>query len=139
MTIQEQEDLLNKFNEKGIKEIYLGKQLVQKKVCMQKDIGVHNNLFGGNLLAWIDEAAAAFISEAINFRPVVTLKINEVLFKAPVKLHDVINIDCEIINIGKSSINVEVQVVNTNSNKIVCTSNLVFVHVYPKTMKPKEI
>lgn len=139
MTIQEQENLLRKFKEKGISESYFGKQLVQKKVCMQKDIGVMENLFGGNLLAWIDESAAGFVSEVIGFRPVVTLKISEVLFKAPVKLHDVINIDCTISKIGKSSISVEVQVVNTHTHKIVCTCDLVFVHVDSQTMKPKEI
>ena len=139
MTIQEEENLLIKFSEKNINESYFGKQLVQKKVCMQKDIGVLDNLFGGNLLAWIDESSAAFVSEVIGFRPVVTLKISEVLFKAPVKLHDVINIDCTITSIGNSSINVEVQVVNTHSHKIVCTCDLVFVHVDAKTMKPKEI
>jgi len=127
------------FIEKGINPKFLKKQLVQKKVCMQKDIGVHNNLFGGNLLSWIDEAAAAFISETIGFRPVVTLKINEVLFKAPVKLHDIINIDCKILHMGTSSIKVLVEVVNTRTNNVVCTTDIVFVHIDPETMKSKEI
>lgn len=65
--------LLEVFKKKNIKPIFFGKQLVQKKICMQKDIGVLNNLFGGNLLSWVDESAAGFVSEAIGFRPVVTV------------------------------------------------------------------
>lgn len=139
MKLQEQENLLKIFREKNISDDFFGKQLVQKKVCMQKDIGVLDNLFGGNLLSWIDESAAGYISEAIGFKPIVTLKISEVLFKAPVKLQDVINIYCTITNVGKSSINVLVDVINTHSEKTVCTCDLVFVHVDPETMKPKEI
>jgi acyl-CoA thioesterase YciA len=122
----------------GIKTKYLGKHLVQKKVCMTKDIGIHGNLFGGNLLQWIDEAAAGFIHEALNHHPVVTLKISEVLFKEPVKVNDVINIDVQIIRIGKTSITVDIQVVNTKTGNIVCTLEAVFVHV-DKRMKPKKI
>ena len=139
MDIKEQEELLNNFKSKNINIKFLGKQLVQKKVCMQKDIGVLGNLFGGNLLAWIDESVAGFVTEAINFRPVVTLRISEVLFKAPVKLNDVINIDCTITHIGKTSISISVEVINTHSTKTVCTCDLVFVHVDKETMLPKEI
>jgi acyl-CoA thioesterase YciA len=39
------------------------KQLVTKKIVMAKDIGIHGNLFGGTLMAWLDEAAAAYATE----------------------------------------------------------------------------
>ena len=38
-------------------------QLINKKICMGKDIGIHGNMFGGILMAWIDEAAAAYATE----------------------------------------------------------------------------
>ena len=139
MELSEIEKQIINFEEKHINPKFGGKQLIQKKVCMQKDIGVLGNLFGGNLLSWIDESAAGFISEAIGFRPIVTLKISEVLFKAPVKLHDVININCTIKHIGKTSILVSVEVMNTHSKRVVYTCDLVFVHVDSETMKPKEI
>ena len=34
-------------------------KLITKKICMTKDIGIHGNVFGGILMSWIDEAAAA--------------------------------------------------------------------------------
>lgn len=129
-------ELITKCAEKGIHSKYISKQLIQKKTCMTKDVGVQGNLFGGNLLAWIDESAAGFISEMIGFRPVVTLKISEVLFKEPVRVNDVINIDGTITHIGKSSIGILVEVLNVKTNKLVCTCEMVFVHVDPHTMKP---
>lgn len=127
------------FNTKNIDPYFLNKNLVQKKVCMQKDIGVLGNLFGGNLLAWIDESAAGYVYQAIDHRPVVTLKISEVLFKAPVKVNDVVNIFCTILHVGNSSVKVLVEILNTRSKKEVCTCELIFVHVDPQTLKSKEI
>ena len=132
-------ELEKKCSEKEINHKFLGRQLVQKKTCMTKDVGVHGNLFGGNLLSWIDEAAAGFISEMIMFRPVVTLKISEVLFTEPVKVNDVVNIDILVTNIGDSSIRVLVEVFNLKSKRTVCTCEMTFVHVDPNTMKSKKI
>ena len=42
-------------------------QLINKKICMGKDIGIHGNMFGGILMAWIDEAAASFATEPADF------------------------------------------------------------------------
>jgi len=123
---------------KRIKEQYRGRHLIQKKVCMTQNIGVHGNLFGGDLLRWLDEAAAAFVSEATGFLPMVTLKISEVIFYHPVKVNDIINIDAEIIKIGNSSVTLKMFVVNTHTQKIVCTTSIVFVHV-DENMKPKQI
>ena len=130
-----EKELLEACAEKKINAKYIHKQLIQKKVCMTKDVGVHNNLFGGNLLSWIDESAASHISEMIGFRPVVTLKISEVLFKEPVKVHDVINIDGTVLCIGNSSIKLLIEVLNVKTLKQVCTCEMVFVHVDANSMK----
>ena len=34
-----------------------GMRLLGTKVCKKHDLGVHNNLFGGTMLSWIDELA----------------------------------------------------------------------------------
>ncbi len=38
-------------------------KLVSKRIVMAKDIGIHGNLFGGILMAWIDEVVAAYATE----------------------------------------------------------------------------
>ena len=113
----------------GIDQVYLDRQLMQKKVCMTKDIGLNDNLFGGFLLQWIDESAAGHVSEAIGHRRVVTLKMSEVLFEAPVKVGDIISIDGTITSIGKTSITIYVQVFNTRSRKEVCSTEMIYVHI----------
>jgi acyl-CoA thioesterase YciA len=123
------EDLNAKCERLGINQIYLERQLMQKKVCMTKDVGLNDNLFGGFLLQWIDEAASGHISQVIGHRRVVTLKMSEVLFEAPVKVKDIISINGTITNVGKTSITMYVQVFNTRSQKEVCSTEMIFVHV----------
>ena len=61
-------------------------ELISTHICMKKDIGVHNNLFGGIMLAWLDEAGAAFTSQQIDSPNILTLKMSEVLFKEPIRV-----------------------------------------------------
>ena len=131
-------DIFHEAQKRHVDERYISKQLIQKKVCMTKDIGVNNNLFGGYLLQWIDEAAAGHVYEAIGFKPIVTLKMSEVLFKAPVKVGEIINIDGTITKIGNSSITIYIQVSNTNTGQEVCSTEIVFVKI-DENGKPKEI
>lgn len=55
--------------------------LVTKKIVMSKDIGIHGNLFGGTLMAWLDEAAGSFASEYCLTPNLVTVKVGELIFK----------------------------------------------------------
>ena len=65
-----------------IKEISL--ELITTKVCMTKDIGVHGNLFGGAMLAWLDEAALAYTCQVADSTRMVTRSMSEVIFEKPV-------------------------------------------------------
>ena len=55
-------------------------KLLGTKVCKKHDLGVHNNLFGGVMLSWVDELAVAFVNEICHSPNMVTLKMEEVLF-----------------------------------------------------------
>lgn len=37
-------------------------ELISTRICMTKDLGICNNMFGGVLLSILDEAGAAFAS-----------------------------------------------------------------------------
>ena len=84
-------------------------QLLGTKVCKKYDLGVHNNLFGGTMLSWVDESAVAFVNEVCHCPTMVTLKIEEVLFKSPVKENNLIKIYGQIDRIGGKSITVSVE------------------------------
>lgn len=100
---------------------------------MTKDLGVHGNLFGGNMLSWIDEAAgtmAATVSQSPNM---VTLKINEVIFLKAVKVGYMIKIYGEVSRIGTTSITLKVEArklnVMTLEEILVVETEITFVRI----------
>ncbi len=108
-------------------------KLISKKICMAKDIGIYNNLFGGTLMEWIDEAGAAFATEYCFTPNMVTLRVGELLFKKPVKTGNHIRIYGEVISLGKTSINIKVEVrkysLYSGEEVVVCTTNMTFVRI----------
>ncbi|MEI8279093.1 MAG: hotdog domain-containing protein [Bacteroidota bacterium] len=108
-------------------------KLINKKICMGKDIGIHGNVFGGILMSWIDEAAAAFATEYCCTPNMVTLRVGELLFKRPLKVGNHIRINGEVAHLGKTSItlNVEARKYNLYSGEdsVVCTTSITFVRI----------
>jgi len=100
---------------------------------MAKDLGVHGNLFGGNMLAWIDESGATMASMICRSPNMVTLRVDEVLFKKPVKEGFLIRIYGEVESIGNTSItlNVEARRYNVISEEetLVCSTTITFVRI----------
>lgn len=100
---------------------------------MSKDIGIHGNLFGGILMAWIDEAAAAFATEYCFTPNMVTLKVGELLFKKPIKAGNHIRIYGDVAHLGNTSITLAIEVKKYNlysgEETIVCTTNIAFVRI----------
>ena len=104
-----------------------------QKLCMGKDLGIHGNLFGGIMLAWIDEAAASYAAAICHSPNMVTVKIDEVNFKKPVKIGFQIRIYGEVQQVGTTSItlNIEARKYNVYSaeESLVCTTKIVFVRI----------
>lgn len=103
------------------------------KLCMTKDIGVHGNLFGGNMLAWLDEAAATWACSVCKNPNMVTVKIDEMVFERPVKNGHQVNIYGEVTRVGSSSITIYVEARNVNfytaEEKTVCSTIFTFVRI----------
>jgi len=108
-------------------------KLIGTKVCKKSDLGIHNNLFGGTMLSWIDESAVAFCSEVCFTPNLVTLKLDEVIFKEPVKENNLIKIYAKVVGFGNTTIALEVEArkfnVYTHEEKIVTSTKLVFVRI----------
>jgi acyl-CoA thioesterase YciA len=81
---------------------------VTSKLCMIKDLGCNGNLFGGNMLAWIDEAAAIYDLQKTCENRVVTVKFNEISFTKPVREGDIVDFYCTNAAIKESSITFEI-------------------------------
>ncbi|MBN1338850.1 MAG: hypothetical protein JXA03_05965 [Bacteroidales bacterium] len=108
-------------------------ELVSTKICKTSDIGVNNNLFGGALLSWMDEAGGSFACTRCCTPNMITLKIDEVLFKKPVKVKEHIKIYAKVLGVGKSSIKILVEARRVDfENKdeaLVCSTQMLFVRI----------
>ena len=107
--------------------------LVTKKIVMAKDIGIHGNLFGGTLMAWIDEAAAAFATEYCYTPNMVTVRVGEFIFKKPLKAGQHIRIYAEVTKLGNTSITLAMEAYKyslySGEETLVCSTNTTFVRI----------
>ena len=102
-------------------------------MCMTKDIGVHGNLFGGIMLAWLDEVAATWACSVCQNPNMVTVKIDEMVFKKPVKTGEQVNIYGEVKEMGTTSMTIYVEARNknfyTHEEVPVCSTFFTFVRI----------
>ena len=114
-------------------------ELISSHICMTKNIGINGNLFGGEILSWIDQAAAAFATEKCYTPHVVTGTMEQVVFKSPVKVGEIIKLYGEIINIGNKSITLKIEARNfspyTHEEQTVCCTDMTFVRIDPTSGK----
>lgn len=117
-------------------------RLISTKLCKTSDIGVNDNLFGGTMLAWLDEAGGILASCICHSPNVITLKMDQVVFKEPVKVKEQIRIYGKADRIGKTSVSIflDARRVNfkTGDEVTVCSTNMIFVRI-DEQGKPVEI
>ncbi len=68
------------------------------------NLGVSGNLFGGQVMAWMDEAAALYAIWATGGEKVVTRRFSEILFDHPVHNGEILEFDCGNPVCGRTSI-----------------------------------
>jgi len=112
---------------------HLAMHYVATKICQASEIGYNGNLFGGTMLSWLDEAGAAFAGYLCRTPNMVTLKMNEVLFKRPVKIGHHVRIYAKAVHMGTSSLSVRVEARRFDFQKdleeIVCSTQVVYVKI----------
>ena len=95
-----------------------------------QDANLQGNVHGGNIMKLMDEAGG---SAAIRHaqRPVVTVVVDQVLFREPVHLGDLVTLAAELTYVGRSSMEVrlEVNAQNLLSGKVTHTNTAYFVYV----------
>ena len=99
----------------------------------QSDLGFHGNLFGGKLLAWLDAAGAAYAMEVCDSPRMVTVKIDECVFKKPAKEGQLLKIYGKVLDIGKSSLTLELEArshnVYSGTQSVILSTNIKFVRI----------
>ena len=117
-------------------------------VMMPKDTNPHGTIFGGVVLSYLDQAGAiGAIHEVVKaggaIPKVVTVAINRVEFKQPVRVGDVVRFMTRLVRLGRTSITVHVDVEAERGGKTlrVTEAELVYVGVDLTTpdRKPKPL
>jgi acyl-CoA thioesterase YciA len=101
-----------------------------RKFVKPPDLNPHGTLFGGRVLEWIDEEAAIFAACQVGSSSLVTKLMSEVNFVSSARNGDIIEIGCETLNFGRTSIAVRCQVRNKETEALITeVDKIVFVHV----------
>ena len=101
-----------------------------RKVVTPKDLNPHGTLFGGRALEWIDEEAFIFASCQLGSTSLVTKLMSTVDFVSSARLGDIVEIGCEALKFGTTSISVKCQVRRmATADLITEVGEIVFVNV----------
>ncbi len=108
-------------------------ELISTHVCKESNVGFHGNLFGGVMLAWLDEAAAAYVCQMCDTPRMVTVKMAEVYFRKPVRPGQIIKVYGELKCIGECSATVKLEARRhspyNGSQRVVLTTEMTFVRI----------
>jgi len=108
-------------------------ELISTHFVKTQDVGYHGNLFGGVMLAWLDEAAAAYAAQVADTPRMVTRHIASLTFEKPVRPGQIIKIYGEVAKIGKTSLKLNIDVrrhsVYNGTQRTVVGTQMTFVRI----------
>jgi acyl-CoA thioesterase YciA len=108
-------------------------ELISTHPIKKSDLGFHANLFGGKLLAWLDAAGAAMAMEVCDTPRMVTIKIDECVFKRPAKEGQLIKIYGEVSDIGNTSLTLYLEArahsVYSGQQSVILSTKIKFVRI----------
>jgi len=101
-----------------------------RKWVKPEDLNANETLFGGKLLAWIDEEAALYSIIQLENSKVVTKYMSEINFMSSARKGDIIEIGIEVIKFGKTSLNLNCEVRNKMTREPILTvDNIIMVNL----------
>lgn len=108
-------------------------ELVTTHICTTSEIGLHENMFGGAILSIIDLSSGAYASQICDTPRMVTVKIDELVFKNPIKAGNIIKCYARVKEFGHTSITLYIEVrkhnVYTGKQSVVVHTNIKFVRI----------
>ena len=108
-------------------------ELITTYICKASDIGIHSNMFGGTILGLIDQSSGAYAAQICDTPRIVTIKIDELIFKSPVKVGSLLKIYGKVDKFGNTSIKLYIEVrkhnVHTGKQEAVTQTSITFVRI----------
>ncbi|GGF62048.1 acyl-CoA thioesterase [Wenyingzhuangia marina] len=101
-----------------------------RKWVKPEDLNANGTLFGGKLLAWIDEEAALYSIIQLENSKVVTKYMSEINFLSSARQGDIVEIGMEVEKFGKSSLTLNCEVRNKMTREtIIKVDNIIMVNL----------
>jgi acyl-CoA hydrolase len=108
-------------------------ELISTHPVKKADLGFHANLFGGKCLSWIDSAGAAMAMEVCDTPRMVTVKIDECLFKRPAREGQLLKIYGKVSSVGNTSLTLQLEArahnVYSGQQSVILSTNIKFVRI----------
>ncbi|APY00283.1 acyl-CoA thioesterase [Lacinutrix venerupis] len=108
-----------------------------RKWVKPEDLNPNGTLFGGRLLAWIDEEAALYTVVQLNNSKIVTKYMSEINFNSKAVEGDIVEIGMEVKKFGKSSITLKCEVRNMMTRETIITVEDIIMVNLDENGKPK--
>ncbi|WP_338733955.1 acyl-CoA thioesterase [Mangrovimonas cancribranchiae] len=101
-----------------------------RKWVKPEDLNPNGTLFGGRLLAWIDEEAALYTLIQLENKRIVTKFMSEINFKSSAKQGDIVELGIEVVNFGKTSLTLHCEARNKMTRETILTiDNIIMVNL----------
>ncbi len=84
---------------------------ITSKMCLNGDVGIHGNMFGGRMLSLMDESAAIYAKLYTGEEHIVSRKFSGVEFHSPVKLGDILEVYAANPKRGNTSFSFDIVVI----------------------------
>jgi acyl-CoA hydrolase len=92
-----------------------------RKWVKPEDLNPNGTLFGGKLLAWIDEELALYTIIQLENSRIVTKHMSEINFRSSAKQGDIIEIGIDVVKFGNSSLVLKCEARNMMTRETIIT------------------
>jgi acyl-CoA hydrolase len=92
-----------------------------RKWVKPEDLNPNGTLFGGKLLAWIDEELALYTIIQLENTKIVTKYMSEINFRSSAKQGDIIEIGIDVLKFGTTSLTLQCEARNMMTRETIIT------------------
>ena len=108
-----------------------------RKWVKPEDLNPNRTLFGGRLLAWIDEEAALYAIIQLENPRTVTKFISEIDFRSSAKEGEIIEIGMEVVKFGRASLTLRAEVRNKMTRETILSVDRIVMVSLDEMGRPK--
>ncbi|MBF0695689.1 MAG: acyl-CoA thioesterase [Flavobacterium sp.] len=108
-----------------------------RKWVKPEDLNPNGTLFGGKLLAWIDEELALFSILVLDNPRIVTKHMTEINFRSSARQGDIVEIGIDIVRFGNTSIQLKSEVRNIMTRETIITIDSITMVSLDESGKPR--